>query len=140
MKDFEEIKKNKRILVTYEGIDGFGGYIAMPTWKGSLIVSKGGGWCHVSVSPEKIRTIPTWNDMCLLKDIFWNEDETVIEVHPPKAEYVNNVPNCLHLWQCYYRDMVLPPSCFVGIKKGQTRANLMEEIKAAYKLAGEEYD
>lgn len=138
MKSFEEIKKNRRIRVLHDGIDGFSGIIGMPTWMGTLIVSKGGGWEHVSVSPELLRTIPTWNDMCILKDIFWNEDESVIEVHPKKEEYVNNMPNCLHLWRCYYRDMILPPSCFVGLKKGQTKAELLKEVKAAYELAGEE--
>ena len=137
MKAFDEIKKNRRIVVLEDGIDGFTGLIAMPTWKGSLVVSKGGGWEHISVSPAKLRIIPTWEDMRILKDIFWNEDEAVIEVHPPKAEYVNNMPNCMHLWRCYYKDMVLPPSCFVGIKKGQTNAELMAEIKEAYELAGE---
>lgn len=138
MKTFEEIKKNTRIAVINEGVDGFQGIIAMPTWKGSLIVSKGGGWEHVSVSPEKHRIVPTWDDMCRLKDMFWNENEAVIEVHPVKADYVNNVSNCLHLWRCYYKDMVLPPSCFVGIRKGQTLEEMRKEIKAAYDLAGEE--
>lgn len=139
MKEFEEIKKNPRIAVTFEGMDGFHGIISMPTWIGNLIVSKGGGWEHISVSPKKLRIIPSWDDMCRLKDIFWNEDESVIEIHPAKNEYVNNMPNCLHLWRCYYKDMVLPPSCFVGTREGQTRAELMAEIKAAYELAGEEF-
>ena len=78
--------------------------------------------------------------MSAAKDIFWNENEAVIQIHPPKSQYVNNVGNCLHLWRCYYRDMVLPPSCFVGYRPGQTRAELMEEVKAAYELAGEKFE
>lgn len=81
-----------------------------------------------------------FNDMCMIKDLFFNEDEAVIQVHPPKAEYVNFMPNCLHLWRCRYKPMVLPPSCFVGLKKGQTMSELETEIKQAYAEAGEEYN
>lgn len=84
--------------------------------------------------------MPTWDEMCLLRNIFWNEDEAVIQIHPPKSQYVNNLGNCLHLWRCYYTDMLLPPSCFVGIREGQTKKELMEEVKAAYELAGEKYE
>ena len=139
MKSFEEIKDNQRITVEYKGMDGFRGIISMPTWIGSVICSKGGGWCHVSVAPFKKNVTPNWHEMCMIKDIFFNEDEAVIQVHPPKAEYVNNKENCLHLWQCYYKEMVLPPSCFVGIKKGQSPSELKKEIKEAYTLAGEPY-
>lgn len=77
--------------------------------------------------------------MCTLKEIFWKDDEAVIQIHPRANEYVNNMQNCLHLWRCSYKDMVLPPSCFVGLKKGQSMSDLMREVKAAYKAAGEEY-
>ena len=67
-------------------------------------------------------------------------DEAVIQIHPPEDQYVNNKANCLHLWRCRYKETILPPSCFVGIRKGQTTEELMKEIKAAYELAGEKYD
>jgi hypothetical protein len=140
MKKYKEIKKNPRITVAYRGFDGFRGILEMPAWRGSIIASKGGGWEHVSVSPEKMDTVPTWDDMCKIKDMFWDDDEDVIEIHPAKANYVNNMPNCLHLWRCYYKNMILPPSCFVGIRNGQTQSELMAEVRAAYELAGEVYD
>lgn len=37
--------------------------------------------------------------MCVLKDIFFNNDEEVYQIHPKKREYVNAVENCLHLWK-----------------------------------------
>lgn len=77
--------------------------------------------------------------MTKIKDWFWNDDEAVIQIHPQKDQYVNNVNNCLHLWRCTYKEMVLPPSCLVGIRKGQTQAELMKEIKEAYEIAGEKY-
>ena len=110
----------------------------MPLWEGTIIVSSGCGWEHVSVSPKKLRITPSWSDMCIIKDIFWREDEAVIQVHPPKEEYINNQPNCLHLWKCTYKDMILPPAILVGIKKGMTRAEYNKAVKEAYGLAGED--
>lgn len=57
------------------------------------------GWEHVSLSPKKKSKIPTWNDMCQLKDIFFNDDEEVLQLHPKKRNYVNLKDNCLHLWK-----------------------------------------
>lgn len=120
--------------------DGFRALVQFPRWQGSLIVSWGGGWEHASVSPARRSYTPTWDDMCFLKNLIWHEEEAVIEVHPPKSEYVNNLSNCLHLWRCTYKDMVLPPSCFVGYRDGQTKEELYEEIKAAYAMAGEVFE
>jgi hypothetical protein len=139
MKSFEEIKANNRIHVDHEDVDGFHATISMPTWLGSLIVTRGGGWEHISVSPFKKNQMPSYDDLCMLKDMFWDEEEDVIHVFPKKSQYVNNLSNCLHLWRCYYKDMVLPPSCFVGLRKGQTMAECIEEAKEAFALAGEEY-
>lgn len=58
-----------------------------------------GGWEHVSVSPRHKFKIPTWDDMCVIKDTFWNNDEEVYQIHPKKSEYVNLRSNCLHLWK-----------------------------------------
>ena len=139
MRDLQEIMNNPRICVDMVGADGFHGTIATPTWMGSIICSKGGGWEHVSVSPRQKRHIPSWDDMCLIKNICWNEDEEVIQIHPAKADYVNNLPNCLHLWRCYYKDMVLPLSCMVGLRQGQTMSEIVAEMKQAYEMAGEVY-
>lgn len=139
MKNTDEIISHPRLKTGRIGNDGGNGLISMPLWKGSVIWSNGAGWEHVSVSPESKRITPSWDDMCRIKDMFFYEDEAVIQIHPPKAEYVNNMPNCLHLWRCTYKDMVLPPSVLVGVRKGQTQAEFIEELKEAYKIAGEEY-
>lgn len=140
MKSFEEIKNNKRCVWHDVTGDGFRGYIRAPRgWEASIVVSNGAGWEHISIAPMKKHIVPTWEDMCWLKDEFFNENEAVIEIHPAKSDYVNNMSNCLHLWRCSYKEMVLPPSCLVGIRKGQTASELEQEIKEAYRLAGEEY-
>jgi len=69
------------------------------------------GWEHVSVSlPDRC---PTWEEMAKVKDLFWREDETVIQLHPPKDKHVNRHPYCLHLWRNTNAEQPLPPIQFV---------------------------
>lgn len=139
MREIDEILTNPRITAVEKTEDGFMGNISFPTWVGSIICSTGAGWDHISVAPYKRRYVPTWEEMSKLKEMFFKDDEAVIQIHPPKAEYVNNMPNCLHLWRCSYKEMVLPPSILVGIRKGQTQSEIEKEIKEAYAMAVEEY-
>lgn len=57
------------------------------------------GWKHVSVSLEYERKPPSWSIMAKVKDLFWEDDETVVQYHPAKKDYVNFHEGCLHLWQ-----------------------------------------
>ena len=77
-----------------------------------MIVSWGEKWDHVSVSLED--RCPTWEEMCWVKDLFWNRGETVIQYHPAADNYVNVHPYCLHLWKPQRRVIPLPPIEFVG--------------------------
>ena len=67
-------------------------------------------WEHVSVS--LIDRCPTWEEMCFVKDLFWNDDELVVQFHPPKSDYINCHPFVLHLWKGPQR-IKLPPKEFV---------------------------
>ena len=85
-----------------------------------IIASNGEGWEHVSVrmidkSTGKNRT-PTWAEMCKIKDIFWDDEDCVIQFHPAKSEYVNNHPNVLHLWRPTNQVIPIPDSILVGLK------------------------
>lgn len=82
-----------------------------------IIVSWGGGWDHASMTliSCSLARCPTWEEMCWLKDIFWHKDESVIQYHPAKDEYVNNHPHCLHLWKPQNVVLPIPPMEFVGI-------------------------
>lgn len=103
-----------------------------------VIFSEGLGWDHVSVSlPTRC---PTWEEMCYVKNVFFDEHEAVMQLHPPRSEYVNNHPYCLHLWKPQSPEEIefirqqwgdewlygelqspgcipLPPQCTVGIKE-----------------------
>lgn len=55
------------------------------------------GWEHVSIAHP--RRCPTWEEMCHLKDLFWTEEEVVMQLHPKKVDWRNFHPFCLHLWR-----------------------------------------
>lgn len=74
--------------------------------------SPGWPWEHVSVS-FRDRT-PTWEEMCWVKRMFWGDDETVIQIHPREADYVNAHSNCLHLWKKAGEVVELPPKKLIA--------------------------
>jgi len=69
-------------------------------------------WEHVSAHVKegggKMR-VPTWGEMCWLKDQFWNDAECVIQYHPPRSDWVNTHPFVLHLWKPVGIDLPRPP-------------------------------
>jgi hypothetical protein len=64
-------------------------------------------WEHVSVSLHD--RCPTWDEMSLVKDLFWLPTETVIQFHPPKVKHINFMEYCLHLWSRSDVVYELPP-------------------------------
>ena len=72
-------------------------------------------WEHVSVSLSN--RPPNWEEMCFIKDIFWDEEEAVMQLHPPKSTWINNHPYCLHLWRPMKQEIPLPPEIAVGYKE-----------------------
>ena len=138
MKTNQELKKIPNLLIVRLGEDGGIGemYRAGKPFA-SVIWSNGGGWEHVSIAPYRHSHTPTWDEMCALKDMFFYDEETVVQYHPAKSQYVNNMPNCLHLWRPLNATMPTPPSIMVGIKKGQTIGEARAEIK---KLEGVAYE
>lgn len=52
---------------------------------------------HVSVRAKK--GTPSWETMCVVKDLFWEDEDEVIQYHPKKSQYVNMHPNVLHMWR-----------------------------------------
>lgn len=130
MKSNEEIKHAPNLLVERIGYDGGYGviYAGRKPWA-SVIWSNGGEWEHVSVCPFKRSCVLSWEDMCRLKEMFFRDDEVVVQYHPAKSEYVNNMPNCLHLWRPLDERMPTPPSIMVGVKSGESKEEIQREIK-----------
>jgi len=80
----------------------------------TCIASDGMGWEHVSVSLK--HRCPNWEEMCFIKELFWDEEDCIVQYHPPKSQYINNYPYCLHLWRPTQGHIMQPPSILVGIK------------------------
>lgn len=68
-------------------------------------------WDHVSVS--RIDKIPTWEEMCFVKHLFFDESECVVQYHPPEKNYINEHPNVLHLWKKCGEPFPMPPEMCV---------------------------
>lgn len=86
---------------------------------GDMVIMSSGhdkkyGWEHVSVSHAN--RAPTWLEMCTVKQLFWEDDEVVIQYHPARKDYVNFHPHCLHLWRPTRLKLPTPPTILVGPK------------------------
>lgn len=104
---------------------GNNGCFEIPDPKGGttslwVLCSDQQGWEHVSVSGRykslQSTFLPTWDDMCLIKSLFWDDEDCVVQYHPPKSEYVNCHPHVLHLWKQVGKEYPMPPSIMVGPK------------------------
>lgn len=140
MRSWEELKDCKKIVWTRTSDNGASGTIYCHRWVGSVIYSTGAGWEHVSVAPFKKSVTPSWDDMCFIKELFWKDNEAVIQIHPKKEDYINNVENCLHLWRCTYMLQPLPPKILVGVDGPMNAEEFTRQLKEAYELAGESFD
>ena len=73
----------------------------------SVIVSgavelDGKRWLHVSCAHQ--RRMPSWESLKLVKERFIGCDRKAVIVLPCESEYVNQHPNCLHLFACWGGD------------------------------------
>lgn len=71
-------------------------------------IFEGPAWEHVSVSTAH-RT-PNWKEMEFIRDLFWREDELVLQFSVPRNQHINVHPNCLHLWKPVGVEIPMPPS------------------------------
>jgi len=90
-----------------------------PDYKLQLIASDGMDWEHVSVSllsaaGNPVNRTPTWDEMNFVKNLFWGEEDCVVQFHPPKSEYVNRHIYVLHLWRQCGKNFETPHKSMVG--------------------------
>jgi hypothetical protein len=110
--DFYTARNDKRgrFFVKYEGK------------RFCIIASDGSDWEVLGLDPPAFEHVsvsmpgrcPKWTEMCEVKDWFWGPEEVVVQYHPPRSQYVNRHPNCLHLWKPIGVEVPLPPSVTVG--------------------------
>lgn len=96
-----------------DSMNGFNGMFQIKRGRHllTIISSNQLGWDHVSISLPN-RT-PSWSEMCFVKELFFDDDETVVQFHPKKSDYVNFHPFTLHLWKKQDLEYELPPQIFV---------------------------
>lgn len=99
----------------YEGDETCGAFrIASPIDQAILTVmaSSDFGWEHVSVS--RPNRCPNWPEMAHVKSLFFNDHETVMQLHVPPSDHINDHPNCLHLWRPTHQEIPRPHGWMVG--------------------------
>ena len=107
------LKDKEKEIYGVNGDNGNGVFKVYVSGKSFFVIaSNGGGWDHVSVHRPNGK-MPTWEEMCSIKDMFFDEEETVVQYHPKKSEYVNIHENCLHLWKPTAQELPTPPTIFV---------------------------
>jgi hypothetical protein len=115
MKDLNYL--NEYRVELYKGISGdeHNGAFEIPidNKKFIIIASDGLGWEHVSVHIKNIERCPKWNEMCEIKEMFFEDDEVVMQLHPKKTEYVNIHDYTLHLWRPIIAEIPTPPKFMV---------------------------
>ena len=90
------------ILASDDSAGNNGAFVVPPGNKSRelyCIASDGSGWEHVSVTVKGQKHLPSYKEMCFIKNLFWEEEATVIQFHQRKSEKVNWHPRCLHLWR-----------------------------------------
>jgi hypothetical protein len=116
MRNLDPLIRYRLHLPDYVEPDQGNGAFQIPSPTGEaplrVIASSGGGWDHVSVSTQG--RCPTWQEMEFVRRMFFHDDEAVMQLHPPLADYVNDHPHCLHLWRPQRVPVPRPPRWMVG--------------------------
>ena len=117
MSDWNKLNKCRVRTGQYasDEADGFNGFFCL-TLRGEkvkCIASDGEGWQHVSVSIDRSNQPPSWAIMCDVKELFWEPEDCAMQLHPPRSNYVNVHPGCLHIWRPLNVTRPQPPKEFV---------------------------
>lgn len=114
MKTIEELKQTPRLVVTDRTLPGsrhdnpfYTGWAVLNGKEWTVVWSyNDDGMEHVSISHQNNRVMPSWDDMCKIKDIFFRPEEAAVQIHPAASRYVHSVglpgikkENILHLWR-----------------------------------------
>lgn len=97
MKSVDQLRTQPGFRIIKEAEDHVTGWVVLNNDKKHedliTVFSWGGGWEHVSVSFRG--RAPTWDEMCEVKDMFFEKDETAM----PVPQFVKGSRCCLDLWR-----------------------------------------
>jgi len=92
--------------------DRSNGFLIIPKRQMRIVFSNGGDWEHVSVShPDRC---PSYEEMDEVKRRFWQDTDTVMQLHVPRDDHRNCHPYCLHLWRPMKAEIPKPPGIMVA--------------------------
>jgi 4-amino-4-deoxy-L-arabinose transferase-like glycosyltransferase len=132
-----EAYRHNNQIVPFVANDKSGGWFKLPHYSlknifFNALANKGEDWEHVIVTvfeqgkrPERCAT---WEEMCYIKAIFWEDDQAVMQIHPKKEDYITNHPYALHLWRPVKLEIPLPPSEMVGVKDLEVLKAFIEKL------------
>src|SRR5262245_43306899 len=111
MKPLAKVKRHPAVRALEGGGDGGAFKVSHGRQWLRVVASFGMGWDHVSVSLN--HRCPTWDEMEHVKRIFFEDDETAMQLHVALAAHVNLHPYCLHLWRPQTVPIPLPDKVMV---------------------------
>ncbi len=135
MRNLEELDRYRVDMSDHYGSigdDGNGVFAIKSSIDGTtlrVIASNGGDWDHVSVSHRKC--VPNWYEMEQIKRMFFEPDETCMQLHVPASDHINNHANVLHLWRPQLLEIPRPPAIMVGIE-GVTNARAIHSRQSKH--------
>jgi len=95
--------------------DDFHGWFMLKTKEDgdplAILATNGDEWDHISISLRN--RCPTWDEMELVKRLFFEPDELAIQYHVPVSDHINIHPHTLHLWRPHNLQIPLPPKIMV---------------------------
>ena len=107
MKTFEQIIKHNNVKLEKQGEDGGVFWIKIGTSEFCIVASFGDGWDHISASIYNKDRCPKWSEMCEIKDILFNENETVVQYYQAKNDHY-----WMHIWRPQNVELPKPPKIF----------------------------
>lgn len=123
---FPEKHRYNHLFVPFVKDDPAGGFFRIPHLELTnhlfgCLANNSENWEHVCVTVFIQGSRPdrccTWDEMCFIKSHFWDDEQAVMQLHPPKSQWISNHPYCLHLWKPKQKEIPLPPSILVGAKE-----------------------
>lgn len=120
MKNLNNINNFRRVDLYGDGFigDEYNGAFMIDKYKDGefylVVASNGEGWDHISVSLHRknganIKRCPSFQEMQMVKEKIFGEEEVVFQLHPREEDYINTHPYCLHLWKPNNCSMIVPP-------------------------------
>ena len=93
-----ELPQNWKIIKRSEDGAAYRNRTGLAVIISCCVEADGKNWIHLSVSKRK--QYPTWDEFVQVKELFLGRESLALQVLPPRSEWVNDHPFCLHLYQC----------------------------------------